>query len=100
MTDGCRGFTIGLGYGVIGIVVKPVVGVLDAIAHTSEGFKDLAMVISLEKRMEPIRRHRLQHIFAVDGRLLPYDAKVRSFLLITVLIHSFRETYLFFLHIH
>jgi hypothetical protein len=68
---------VGLGYGVIGVVVKPIVGVLDAIAHTSEGFRDLAMVISLEKRLDPLRRHRLQHVFAIDGRLLPYDVKVR-----------------------
>ena len=67
---------MGLGYGIIGLVAKPIVGVLDAIAHTSEGFRDLALVISMEKRLEPVRRHRLQHTFATDGRLLPYDAKV------------------------
>lgn len=35
-------------------------------------------VISLEKRLVPVRRHRMLHIFAVDGRLLPYDPKVTS----------------------
>jgi len=77
-SDGCRGFLVGCGYGLVGVVAKPIVGVLDAIAHTSDGFRDLAMVISMDKRLDPVRRHRLQHTFANDGRLLPYDTKVRT----------------------
>ena len=80
--DGCRGFAVGLGYGLVGVVAKPVVGVLDAIAHTSDGFRDLAMVISMEKRLDPVRRHRLQHTFANDGRLLPYDVQLARGLLV------------------
>lgn len=60
----------------MGIVAKPIVGVLDAVAHTSDGFRDLAMVISMERRLDPIRRQNFQHTFASDGRLLPYDVKV------------------------
>lgn len=69
---------LGVGQGLVGVVAKPVVGALDAIAHATEGFRDLAMVISLEKRLEPVHRHRMLHIFAADGRLLPYDSKVGS----------------------
>lgn len=76
-SDGCRGFLVGSAYGLMGVVAKPIIGVLDAVAHTSDGFRDLAMVMSMDKRLEPVRRHRLQHTFANDGRLLPYDTKVR-----------------------
>lgn len=62
------------------MVAKPIVGVLDAVTHTSEGFRDLAQVISMDKRGQ-VRRHRLQHTFANDGRLLPYNAKVCAYML-------------------
>lgn len=44
VSDGCKGFVVGLGHGVVGVVGKPVVGVLDAVAHATEGFKAVAMV--------------------------------------------------------
>lgn len=44
MSEGCKGFVVGLGHGVIGVVAKPVVGTLDAVTHASEGFKAVAMV--------------------------------------------------------
>jgi hypothetical protein len=95
-TDGCRGLFRGLGYGLVGIVAKPIVGVLDAVAHTSDGFRDLAMVISMERRLDPVQRQNFQHTFASDGRLLPYDVKVcklvdekaRSLLAIEQLKHT------------
>jgi hypothetical protein len=50
LSEGCKGFVVGLGHGVIGVVAKPVVGTLDAVTHASEGFKAVAMVRSEEER--------------------------------------------------
>jgi hypothetical protein len=89
---GCRGCVLGLGQGVIGVVAKPVVGVLDAVAHTSEGFRDLALVISLDKRLRPLNRRRYPHTFAVDGRIAPYDTRLSQGVMILQHIRKGRAT--------
>lgn len=70
--NGAAGFVAGIGKGIAGLAAKPVVGVLDAITHTGEGFRDLVKYITREYGEAPKRR-RLANLFGPDGRLMPYS---------------------------
>ena len=57
--DGIARFTKGTAIGVIGVVVKPIVGLSDAFAHVMESIHDIAKSVNLlEANFKPIERYR------------------------------------------
>ncbi len=58
--------------GAVGLVVKPVVGVADAIASASEGIKNTTDLSSAQP--SAARRARLPRALGPDGQLMPYSA--------------------------
>lgn len=70
--DGAKGFVTGLLRGVIGLAVKPVVGIIDAYAHATEHLQKITTHIVSDRRA-PVRRLRFGPAFGLDSRLLPYD---------------------------
>ena len=72
---GMRGFVAGTGKGVAGLVTKPIVGVLDAMAHGSQSIHDIAKTANfLERRYQPVLKLRLPHVFGPMKILTPFDA--------------------------
>ena len=71
---GCRGFTKGVAAGTVGIVAKPLVGVLDAFSHASGSIYDMAKSVNvLDKRYLPPKKLRLSYSFGPKGVLIPFD---------------------------
>ncbi|KAJ8600439.1 hypothetical protein CTAYLR_001418 [Chrysophaeum taylorii] len=70
--DGAKGFCVGLFKGVVGVAVKPVVGVIDAYAHATEHLQQITTQFTSDRRA-PVRRLRFGAAFGIDSRLLPYD---------------------------
>lgn len=58
-TGGAAGFGKGLGIGVIGLATKPVVGVMDAVSHISQGIQNATLV--LRPRMRHTRQFDQTH---------------------------------------
>lgn len=72
---GFVGFTKGTAIGIIGVVVKPVVGFSDAFAHVTESIHDLAKSVNLlELKTKSIERFRLPNVFGPQRMLLPFNA--------------------------
>lgn len=72
---GMRGFVVGTGVGVAGLVTKPIVGVLDAMTHGSQSIHDIAKTVNfLERRYQPVLKLRLPHVFGPMKILTPFDA--------------------------
>ena len=72
--DGLKGFTKGTAIGVIGIVVKPFVGVSDAFSHVMESVHDIAKSANLlEGKVKPAERYRLPYVFGSRRMLLPFN---------------------------
>ncbi|KAL7543443.1 hypothetical protein ACHAXR_012723, partial [Thalassiosira sp. AJA248-18] len=72
--DGMVGCLKGTSIGVIGVVVKPIVGFSDAFSHLMEGFHDIAKSANvLESKFKPIERYRLPYIFTTKQMLLPFS---------------------------
>jgi len=72
--DGLIGFTKGTAIGVIGVVVKPIVGLSDAFAHVTESIHDIAKSVNLlEANFNPIERYRLPYTFTTKRMLLPFN---------------------------
>lgn len=72
--DGVTGFLKGTAVGVIGVVVKPIVGLSDAFAHVMESVHDLAKDINvLEGKFRPNERYRLPYVFGVERILVPFN---------------------------
>jgi hypothetical protein len=67
---GAEGFFVGLGRGLMGVVVKPAVGVLDLASRTTEGIKNTPEMLA-DERVEPRRAPRF---FAPDRVLRPYSS--------------------------
>jgi len=73
--DGLVGFTKGTAIGIIGVVVKPVVGLSDAFSHVMESIHDIAKSVNLlEFKSKAIERYRLPNVFGPHKMLLPFNA--------------------------
>lgn len=72
--NGVVGFGKGVGVGIIGLVVKPVVGIFDAFSHIMGSIHDIAKSVNLlEARFKPIERYRLPYTFGASKMLLAFD---------------------------
>ncbi len=72
--DGVPGVIKGTAIGVIGVVVKPIVGLSDAFAHIMESIDDIAKSMNLlELKFNPIERYRLPYVFGFKRMLLPFS---------------------------
>jgi len=70
--DGAKGFVLGCLKGVVGVGVKPIVGIIDAYAHATENLQKFATHLNSDRRLA-VRRLRFAPMFGLDSRLLPYD---------------------------
>jgi vacuolar protein sorting-associated protein 13A/C len=68
--DGVEGFFKGFGKGIIGVVVKPVTGVLDAATAVASGVRNNTTV---QHQFEWIRYPRV--FYGPDEALRPYNAE-------------------------
>ena len=76
--NGVFGFGQGVGVGVLGLVVKPVVGLCDAFSHVMGSIDDIAKSVNLlDFKFKPIERYRLPYTFGAGKMLLPFN-QVRS----------------------
>ena len=66
---------VGLAKGCIGLVGKPIVGVLDATTHVGDSVRGAVREVSLKSK-EPLRRRKCNTPLGPDMRLLPYDLKI------------------------
>ena len=72
--DGVKGFVVGTGRGVAGLVTKPIVGVFDMMTHASQSIHDIAKTANfLERRHHPVLKLRLPHVFGPMKILTPFD---------------------------
>jgi hypothetical protein len=73
---GLAGFTKGTAIGIIGVVVKPVVGFSDAFSHVMESILDIAKSVNLLelKSKFPVERFRLPNVFGPQKMLMPFNA--------------------------
>jgi len=72
---GTRGFFVGTGVGIAGLVTKPIVGVFDAFMHGSQSIHDIAKTINfLERRYQPVLKLRLPYVFGPMKILSPFGA--------------------------
>ena len=72
--DGINGAIKGTAMGVIGVVVKPIVGLSDAFAHVMESIDDIAKSLNLlELKFKPVERYRLPYVFGFNRMLLPFS---------------------------
>eukprot|EP00817_Percolomonadidae_sp_ATCC50343_P008164 CAMPEP_0117427390 /NCGR_PEP_ID=MMETSP0758-20121206/7249_1 /TAXON_ID=63605 /ORGANISM="Percolomonas cosmopolitus, Strain AE-1 (ATCC 50343)" /LENGTH=946 /DNA_ID=CAMNT_0005213001 /DNA_START=1232 /DNA_END=4072 /DNA_ORIENTATION=- len=67
--DGITGFLSGVGKGVVGVPVKSLGGVIDAVAKTTKGFKNTTTYF---ERVD-IQRTRFPRAMGPNGRLVPYQ---------------------------
>jgi hypothetical protein len=65
-------FLTGIVKGAAGLGAKPAVGVLDAITHTGDAFRDVIKILANDY-IEPVHKCRLSNLFGPDGRILPYN---------------------------
>lgn len=59
---GIYGLTTGIPLGLMGVVAKPVLGVLDAVSHVTESLGDAVNNLAKETQA-PLRRRRLSNLF-------------------------------------
>jgi hypothetical protein len=72
--NGVVGFGKGVGVGIIGLVIKPVVGIFDAFSHVMGSIHDIAKSVNLlEARFKPIERYRLPYTFGASKMLLAFN---------------------------
>ncbi|KAJ1408054.1 hypothetical protein B484DRAFT_436347, partial [Ochromonadaceae sp. CCMP2298] len=72
---GPLGLLPGLAKGVVGLASNPVVGILDAVAHSGDAFRDM-LNLTIKASSDPVQRLRLAEQFGPDGRILPYSFPV------------------------
>ena len=74
-TEGFNGLARGLLVGGLGIVTKPIVGILDAFAHVSGSINDAARSINFfDKKMKTVSKRRYPYTFGCNNILQPYDS--------------------------
>ena len=85
-SSGSLGLVRGVAVGGIGLIAKPLVGILDAFAHFTVSVHDVAKSVNiLERRYQPVLKLRLPYIFALNNVLVPFDSvSVRSVYLLKV----------------
>lgn len=72
--QGSIGVIQGIAVGGIGLIAKPLVGILDAFTHFTSSIHDIAKSVNvLDKRHQPAIRLRMPYIFGVQSILVPYD---------------------------
>ena len=72
--DGIIGFTKGTAIGVIGVVVKPIVGLSDAFSHLTESVHDIAKSVNfMDAQFKPVEKFRLPYVFGSRRMLLPFS---------------------------
>ncbi len=71
---GVKGFAMGIFTGFTGLVTKPIVGCMDAVAHTGEAARTVAGALMQTKVLRRVKRKRLPQTFGCDGRLMPYSS--------------------------
>ena len=72
--SGNLGLVQGLAAGVFGILLKPAVGVLDALSHFAASIHDIAKSVNvLDKRFQPALKYRLPYVFGTSNILLSFD---------------------------
>ena len=59
--------------GTIGVVLKPLLGVLDSTTHMTENLRTMAKSVANVSHLGCVRRLRDPHVFGEDGRLLRYQ---------------------------
>jgi len=74
MHGGAVGFFAGMGRGLLGTVVKPVVGALDAVATISDGIRNTTALF--DEQVMPQRPPRI--LYGPDALIRPYGAKELS----------------------
>lgn len=75
--NGGAGLTRGLAVGGIGLIARPVVGILDAFAHFTGSIHDIAKSVNvLERRLQPAVKIRLSYTFGLLGILMPYELAI------------------------
>jgi Vacuolar-sorting-associated 13 protein C-terminal len=73
--NGNLGLAQGVSIGGIGLVIKPIVGILDAFAHFTASVHDIAKSVNiLERRYQPVLKLRLPYIFGLSNVLTPFDS--------------------------
>lgn len=73
--EGFNGLARGLLIGGLGIVTKPIVGILDAFAHVSGSINDAARSINFfDKKIKTLSKRRYPYTFGCNNILQPYDA--------------------------
>jgi len=71
---GCPGFARGIASGITGTMVKPLIGVLDAMVHVTSSIHDISKSVNvLDKRRQPALRLRLPYHFGIMFILAPFD---------------------------
>ena len=69
------GFAKGVAIGGIGVISKPIVGLLDAFAHFTASVHDIAKSVNiLERRYQPVLKLRLPYTFGLNNVLTPFDS--------------------------
>jgi hypothetical protein len=81
---GAKGFIGGTLKGGVGVLIKPVVGICDALSHFMGAIHGIAKSVNiLEKRYTPARKLRLPYTFGLGNVLVPFNpATARSVLLL------------------
>ncbi|CAB9515429.1 Putative vacuolar protein sorting-associated protein [Seminavis robusta] len=73
--NGKLGLAKGVAVGGIGLVAKPIVGLLDAFTHFTASVHDIAKSVNiLERRFQPVLKLRLPYIFGLSNVLAPFDS--------------------------
>eukprot|EP01038_Epipyxis_sp_PR26KG_P006870 gene6870-9407_t len=72
---GLKGLVPGVAEGVAGLVANPILGILDAFAHSGDAVRDLAKVAN-KNSVDPVLRCRFSDLFGPDGRILRYNFPV------------------------
>ena len=71
---GIPGLIKGTSIGILGAIVKPIVGLSDAFSHVMESIDDIAKSMNLlELNFKPIERYRLPYVFGFKRMLLPFN---------------------------
>lgn len=74
-SGGNLGLAQGVAIGGIGLITKPIVGLLDAFAHFTASVHDVAKSVNiLERRYQPVLKLRLPYTFALNNVLTPFDS--------------------------
>ena len=72
--NGNLGLARGLAAGGIGLLARPLVGILDAFTHFSSSLHDIAKSVNiLDKRLQPAMKLRMPYIFGMKSILEPFD---------------------------